>query len=95
MDKEILICKCGNIEHQIVIFEDEEMKGWNEAFATIHLAPVSFFRRLKYAIKYIFNIDTKHGHFDDFIFDENDIPKLKKLITFLEKTDKEELKCVI
>lgn len=85
-DEEILICACHSTEHQIVIQKDEEDKV---LYCSIHLSPLPWYKRLINGIKYIFGYRCKYGDFDEFLFDEKHIDKLKKMINFLNKNKNE------
>lgn len=82
MEHQIFICKCHNIEHQLVFsyFKDEP-----ELYVTVHLNPeYSFWKRLKLAIKYIFGYRSMYGEFDEFIFNEDEIDKLENIVKYLK-----------
>lgn len=87
MKRELFICSCENIEHQIVFsyFEDDNI---HNVYITTHLNKKPFWKRLKYGIKYIFGYQSKYGAFDEFIFNPNDAIKLQKVVDFL-KDEKE------
>ncbi len=78
----LLICACGSKEHQIIIQKDDDCTDF--VYMTIHLAPLSFFKRLKLGIKYIFGYRSIYGEFEEFIFDRSHVKSLKKLIKHLE-----------
>ena len=80
--KEIMICRCHSTEHQIVVSYNEEDKM---LYLHIHLAERSFWRRLKYGLKYIFGYHCKYGHWDEFIFNENDADKLQAMADALKE----------
>lgn len=82
MKRELFICDCENTEHQIIFswFEDDDVAN---VYATIHLCKKSFWKRLKYGIKYIFGYKCRYGAFDEFIFCPDDARKLKKIARWL------------
>ena len=85
MDKsynELFICKCGNVEHQLIFsyFPDDKDKN---VYVSVHLIPDSFWKRIWNSIKYIFGYKCRFGHFDEFIFRKQDKDKLQKIINFL------------
>lgn len=86
MEQELFICSCENTEHQIVFsyFEDDDI---HNVYATTHLSKKSFWKRLKYGIKYIFGYQSKYGAFDEFIFNSKDVSKLEKIVEYLKKED--------
>lgn len=87
-DKELLICECHSVEHQIIISysDDETEKGekYPMCYAHIHLSKVSFWRRLYYGIKYIFGYQCRYGSFEEFIFNPEDASKLQNVVNYLK-----------
>lgn len=85
--EEILVCSCSDVEHQIVIMYDSDFYKEGEekeVYATIHMVNGGFWFRLKNAIKYLFGFKCVYGHFDEFIFKKEHLPKLRKVIEALE-----------
>jgi hypothetical protein len=84
---EILLCDCHHAEHQLIIRkfpEDHEI-----VYLEVHLAPHSFFKRLKAGVKYILGHKSKFGAWDEFILNKSHVPALRRVITHLERADKE------
>ena len=84
MKEELLICECSNAEHQLIFryFEDED---WKEVYMTTHLSEYNnFWKRLKYAIKYVFGYKSKYGAFDEFILRKEDADKLQGIVDYLK-----------
>lgn len=80
--KELFICECNNIEHQIVMshFEDEK-----EVYCSIHLKPErNIFKRIIHAVKYIFGHRSIYGDFDEFIFKPEDADRLQQVVNYLK-----------
>jgi len=70
MDRTTLVrCNCSSNEH-IVIFDQSEDEP-DDLYASIHLTKHSFFKRLWYALKYIFGYQCKYGAFENMIFDKD------------------------
>ena len=83
-NKELILCECGSMEHQIVFiwFDDNED---NEVFAQIHLnTEKSFYERLVSGIKYIFGYKSRFGNFDEIILTNDHVEGLKNVIKKLE-----------
>lgn len=81
---ELFICMCHNVEHQLIFsyFPDDEDK---EVYVSTHLNPeYNIFKRIWYAIKYIFGYRSMYGHFDEFIFKKSDAGRLQKVVDFLK-----------
>ena len=78
--KDILICECGSLEHQIVIAEYPE---YEEVYVEVHLSNyMNFWQRLVAGVKYIFGHRSKFGEFDSIIIRREDH---QLLIDLLEK----------
>ena len=85
---EILLCRCHSHEHQILVYYDEED---NKLYLSIHLWTYgNFWQRLWRGIKYIFGYHSQYGHWDEFIFNENDADQLQAMADAL-KTIQQEL----
>lgn len=85
MQHELFVCKCEDVEHQI-IFSWFDEPDEHELYAAVHLAPVrNPLKRIWYAIKYIFGYKCKYGAFEEFIFRVEDIWKLRKLADILQR----------
>lgn len=87
MERELFICKCSSVEHQIVFsyFKDEEDNEDKEVYVSIHLVPErNIFKRICNAIKYIFGYKCRYGHFEEFIFNNKDVSKLQRIVDFLK-----------
>lgn len=82
-EREICICKCTSIEHQLVFtyFTNGET---DDVYVSVHLVPASFWTRLVNGIKYIFGHRSKYGDFDEFIFDKKDADKLQRVVNYLK-----------
>lgn len=84
MEHELYICKCNNIEHQLIFshFKDDEDR---EVYVSVHLTPEwNIWKRIKMAIKYVFGYKCCYGHFDEFIFKKEDADRLQKVVDFLK-----------
>jgi hypothetical protein len=87
---EILLCDCHHAEHQLIIRkfpEDHEI-----VYLEVHLAPHSFFKRLKAGVKYILGHKSKFGAWDEFILNKSHVPALRRVIKHLEPIQDETLK---
>jgi len=60
-----------------------------EVYATIHLVPeYRWWKRVWYAIKYIFGYRCKYGHFEEFIFNPKDWKKLDEIVQLLKESER-------
>ncbi|MFW6243270.1 MAG: hypothetical protein ACOC2W_03835 [bacterium] len=76
VEPDIFICQCNSIEHQMIVWYDEQD---NELYAEMHLTTErNFWERLKAGIRYAFGYKSQYGDWDEFLFKNDDIPKLKK-----------------
>lgn len=78
----ILICACGNPEHNLMIKYNEKL---NSAYCEIHLNKLKLFDRIKNGIAYIFNKESKYGDYEEFIIDERHVDVLISLANQLKK----------
>lgn len=81
LNHELFICECNNVEHQLIFsyFTDEK-----EVYVTIHLLPeYNIWNRIIAAFKYIFGYKSRHGNFDEFIFQKEDADKLQSIVNHL------------
>ena len=86
MEKEenrIILCECHSIEHQIIFswFEDEN----DVVYMHTNLINRSFWRRLKYGIKYIFGYKSRFGSFDEIIIEKKHSKHFKDIYEHLNK----------
>ena len=89
--EELLICDCSSAEHQLIFTGDEftindEVKRW--VFVTTHLTPQGFWKRVWFAIKYIFGYKCKYGHFEEVILTDKHIEKLENIVNYLKWKEK-------
>ncbi len=83
--KEILICDCHSVEHQIIFMHDTEDE-YPEVFMEVHLNPYhTFWGRISIGMKYIFGHRSRYGAWDGFIFNKDDVHKLEELVKYLKK----------
>ena len=77
-EKEIHICNCNSLEHQLMFWWDNEDK---KLYSYIHLkTDKNFFQRLWHGLKYTFGYKSRFGAWDEFIFsDETEESLLKYL----------------
>ena len=76
---ELFICKCHNIEHQLIFSYYED-----DVFMSVHLLPErNIWKRFWIGIKYIFGYKSCYGDFDEFIFQPEDVHKLEKIVKHL------------
>jgi len=80
LDRDIFICKCGSLEHQYSFYYSKDDGVWFEPHLNTSL---SFFKRIKLAIYYIFGYKTKYGSWDGFFINEKDS---KLIIKYLKKS---------
>lgn len=76
----------------VALHNAEDIYGiwWKpEMYINIHLDQVSFFRRLKQAIKYVFGVKCGFGDFTEHIVDSKNVDKLISLLEeFKKETEK-------
>lgn len=80
--KDIFICSCGSLEHQIYFWYDEEYKIlYTEVHLTTHHG---FFKRLWYGLKYAFGHKSNFGAWDEFLFETSGVKELKEFLNNLK-----------
>lgn len=88
MKNTLLLCECSSSEHQIIIHEEIYNENDKEIYCSIHLSKQPFFKRLIYAIKYVFGYQSKFGAFEEFIFRTEHSKDLKRISKKLKQKSK-------
>ena len=73
-------CDCGHAEHTIrfIVNKDE---SYPELYTEMMMNSYhGFFRRILIAVKYIFGINCKYGHFDTWLLNRNDANRLREVL---------------
>ena len=77
-------CACYSDEHVIKAMLDRED---NQVHLIVGLKKFGFFGRIIPAIKYLFGHECKYGHFDDFIFQIEDVISFRKILELAERNN--------
>lgn len=86
MDKDILLCSCGSVEHQVLFCFDRKYQGDNIIYMYVHLTKKrGFFKRLWHGIKYAFGYQCRYGAFEEVVIDKENYQSLKKVVEYIEK----------
>ena len=89
--EEIVVCDCGSLEHQVYIhatdYEDGDVEN-GYVYLDVHLAPLHWWDRLRYGIKYIFGYKCCYGAFEEVILKPKDAPKFEKVVKWLKEHDR-------
>ena len=82
LKEEIMRCECSSMEHIICfdLWDDEP-----EVYVSIHLTKLNFWRRLKYATKYLFGYQCKYGAFDEIILGTKQYNKIMEIANHLKE----------
>jgi hypothetical protein len=80
--EEIIICACGDPEHQMIF---RTIDGDDDVYVSIHLVKLPFLKRLWYGIKYIFGYQSKYGAFDEIIITKKHKQTLSRVIQWLNE----------
>lgn len=88
MTEELLLCQCGDPDHQLIVFSDVQDEI-PTVYVSIHLVPErNFFKRLWRGLKYVFfNKRSIYGDFDEIILRPSDAWKLQNVVNELLKGD--------
>ena len=88
-ERRAFICDCHSLEHQFVLWYDEEL---NNIYIEPHLYHSgNWFKRLWGGVKYIFGYKSRFGNWDETIIKNEDIPNIRKYFDIVEKEDKKRL----
>lgn len=80
----LLLCQCASPEHSVQFMYWEDDKHDDPAvYLSVHLKKLRFWKRLKYATKYLFGYKCKYGAFDEIILNPSDKEKLEKILQYL------------
>lgn len=74
----LFTCRCGSIQHQVSLFFWDWEGKEKEAFLTWQISPVSFWRRVYNALRYIFKGSI---YLQEVSLDEKDLKQLRRGIT--------------
>jgi len=88
-DKTLLVCECGNVEHQLIFSHDQDEKA---VYTMIHLTKLSFWRRVKYGLRYIFGYQCKYGAFEETMLSIGHIPALQKVMDTIKGVHEQNMK---
>lgn len=84
----VIICDCHSSEHQLIFsqsrpyYKNED----NEIYMHTHLVTYNnWYKRLKYAIKYVFGYKSRYGAWDEVLISKQYAPKLREMADFLEE----------
>lgn len=83
---ELFLCECNSPEHQFIV---RYLSGDKEVYVDIHLTKATFWKRVWYAIKYVFGYQCKYGAFDEIILNPDDAERLQKVVDYLRKSPSE------
>ncbi len=80
-DRTFLVCECGDVSHQLEI---QKMDS-GDMILTVHLAPLTFWKRVWNGIKYIFGHRSRYGDFEEFILGYWHSQALQEVVDELKK----------
>ena len=79
-------CQCSSFNHSVRFTIDNDQNANGDIFISVHLnSNINIFKRIWFAIKYIFNIDSSYGHYDEVLLKTEDYKIIKELIYESEK----------
>lgn len=88
--KELFICECSDIEHQIIMSYDKD-EDIPMVFCSIHLIPEwNIFKRIRDAVRYVFGHRSAYGDFEEFIFRTKDADRLQTVVDYLNDIKRKE-----
>lgn len=79
LDHKLIICDCGDVEHQLIVSWDTitDSYYWEEMTVQVHLSKQPFWRRLVYAVRYIFGYQSKYGAFTEMVLNKKQALELR------------------
>ena len=77
LKRDIFICDCHSLEHIFAMWYDPEL---NHVYIEPHLAKKPFWKRIIYAIKYVFGYQSRFGAFDEVIVNPDDVEKINECL---------------
>ncbi len=84
--KQIFICSCSSLEHQIMFWHDKE---FDYLCACPHLITHrGFFKRLWHGVRYALGYKSRYGAWDELMFNKKDEQALLDFLQSRQKTDK-------
>lgn len=73
MNRKLFVCQCENINHSFCITKDEDDSS---VLFEVHLSKFSFLKRLVLAVKYVFNVSSKYGNFEEVLLSKEQVSQL-------------------
>lgn len=83
MHKLYLDCQCESLEHSIRFYYEPDLEC---VVLDTHIIRIPLWKRIVYAIKYVFGYQSKYGAFDETLLNVDNIEELKE---FLEQVQME------
>jgi len=83
IERQIMICQCHSIEHQVIFWFDEED---GDLICEPHLVTHrNFFKRLWRGLRYAFGYKSVYGDWDSIIFEKEDLEKLREHLDTIKR----------
>lgn len=79
-----IICSCHDVKH-IMIYEKDIRHNEKYVYLSIHLNKIPFYKRILYAIKYIFGHQSSLGAFDEIIIDKDNIDGFEDIVKYIKE----------
>lgn len=74
-------CSCTSSEHLITFSYNPSYKGDEpDLYLHVQLIPRPWYTRLWYAIKYTFGYQCRYGHWEEFLFDEDNAKQVQDIL---------------
>lgn len=90
---DLVLCEANCNEHQIIIKYDDDI-DWENVYISYHLQNFGFWKRLKYAVKYLFGYKSQYGNWGELVLsaDDETIDKFQRVVDKLKTVQKSNLK---
>ena len=81
--EEYFVCECEAPQHSFTFHDMTDIDGkWTDpVYINIHMAQCyPWYKRIWYAIKYVFGYKSRYGDWDTILLKENDLVRLRNLL---------------
>ena len=81
MENTLFVCDCEDVDHQFVVSFDSDCYFNDQIIFHVHLQEIGFWKRLLYALRYIFGKKSKYGSFGEILLDKEKVCDLTDVLT--------------
>lgn len=90
MKRELFVCKCGNIEHQLILQWDDEWavedEKFKEVWVEVHLCNHrQWWKRVVPAIRHVLGYKSRYGQYDSIGLDKDQLDHMVQTLQTARK----------